>query len=444
VPRTLVLSKTNSELASKIPDAFADLGPWYSLILIIIYEYLRRDTSSWFPYLQLLPTTFDTLMFWTPDELAQLHGSAVVNKVGKESAEENWANTILPIMLSHEQLFPLPASNPSDRRRRLLELAHMAGSMIMAYAFDIGEDDSGKSGQDADVDGESDLTEDDEENPAKGMVPFADMLNADANRNNARLFHENDLLIMKAAQDIKAGEEIFNDYGPLPRSDLLRMYGYITDNYYAFDVVEISVDVLENVAASSGTSRSYLTKKVGLCDKDSEKILTGSQREELESLGFIDDAVLIGRPEPGLKLQEILPTDLRMLVTAFCQPNERFNPSKLSNHIKESGLAISEASLILTSITNRLSDYKTSLQEDAEILEGLAKGENLQVPEGLSHNRYGMAVKVRRGEKEILHEVLQLTQNFVAEQTRHIAGDSAKRKRNECETATSNKKPMRK
>jgi N-lysine methyltransferase SETD6 len=263
VPQSLVLHKSNSELYSIIPDSFDDLGPWDALIIVLIYECLRQDTSPWFPYLQLLPTTFDTLMFWTPEELSELRGSAVVDKIGKQSAEETWNSTILPIMLDDGELFPLSTTNRKDRERRLLELAHIAGSMIMAYAFDIGEDDDVKVDEDIADSGDSDLTEVDEDNPVKGMVPYADMLNADAHRNNACLSHEDGFLIMKATKAIKAGDEVFNDYGPLPRSDLLRMYGYITDNYSVFDVVEISAGLLESAAVTSGMNPSSLAEKVG-------------------------------------------------------------------------------------------------------------------------------------------------------------------------------------
>lgn len=44
---------------------------------------------------------------------------------------------------------------------------------------------------------------------------------------------------MRALQPIAKGEEVLNDYGPLPRSDLLRRYGYITPEYAQYDVVEI-------------------------------------------------------------------------------------------------------------------------------------------------------------------------------------------------------------
>jgi N-lysine methyltransferase SETD6 len=113
-------------------------------------------------------------MFWTPSELEELQGSAVKNKIGKAAAEEKWKTTIVPFMQRHPEVFPVDAFN-SDIK--LLELAHMAGSLIMAYAFDIGEDGNGQEGEDG-------FIEDDEADPHKALVPFADMLNADADQNN--------------------------------------------------------------------------------------------------------------------------------------------------------------------------------------------------------------------------------------------------------------------
>lgn len=49
---------------------------------------------------------------------------------------------------------------------------------------------------------------------------------------------------MKAIKPIAAGEEIFNDYGEIPRADLLRRYGYVTDNYAPYDVMELSLSKL--------------------------------------------------------------------------------------------------------------------------------------------------------------------------------------------------------
>lgn len=72
----------------------------------------------------------------------------------------------------------------------------------------------------------------------------------------ARLFSEADNLVMKTTRAIKKGEQIFNDYGALPRSDVLRRYGYITPGYAQYDVVEIShravVDVVQEYRTLSG------------------------------------------------------------------------------------------------------------------------------------------------------------------------------------------------
>ena len=53
---------------------------------------------------------------------------------------------------------------------------------------------------------------------------------------------------MLSIKPIVKGEEIFNDYGDMPRSDLLRRYGYITENHQTHDVVEIKTeDIIEAV-----------------------------------------------------------------------------------------------------------------------------------------------------------------------------------------------------
>ena len=57
-------------------------------------------------------------------------------------------------------------------------------------------------------------------------------------------------MAMVALKPIKNGEEIFNDYGSLPRSDLLRRYGYVTDRYKKWDVVEISIASISSSCAT--------------------------------------------------------------------------------------------------------------------------------------------------------------------------------------------------
>lgn len=154
----------------------------------------------------------------------------------------------------------------------------------------------------------------------------------------------------------------------------------------------------------------------------------------------MDDAFVIARPKPGSKLQDLISEELRTLITAFCRPIEKFDPLKLSKDVKESGLTLSEASLLLISITNRLGEYDLSLQADSDIVRRLQDQPDFQLPERVSRKRFKMAVQVRKAEKEILHQYLQLIQTFLAQQTLQGVEDSAKRKRHENDTAAVNKK----
>ena len=72
-------------------------------------------------------------------------------------------------------------------------------------------------------------------------------------------------MTMTAIDRIKAGEQIFNDFGDLPRSDLLRRYGYITDNYKKWDVVEIPLSLVCDAAAKyNPMSEEQKAKRVSM------------------------------------------------------------------------------------------------------------------------------------------------------------------------------------
>lgn len=155
-------------------------------MLVMLYEYLQGPQYKWAPYFRVLPTRFDTLMFWSEAELRELQASAIVDKIGKQGAEESILESIAPIVRANPALFPpingLASFDGDTGSAALLELAHMMGSLIMAYAFDIekAEDDD----EDPENPDDSYMTDDEEEQLPKGMVPLADLLNADADRNN--------------------------------------------------------------------------------------------------------------------------------------------------------------------------------------------------------------------------------------------------------------------
>ena len=79
-------------------------------------------------------------------------------------------------------------------------------------------------------------------------------------------------MAMVALHTIHPGQQLFNDFGQLPRSDLLRRYGYITDRYKRWDVVEISLETVTNgIALYNKTSHNEVETRVSgqklLCRK---------------------------------------------------------------------------------------------------------------------------------------------------------------------------------
>lgn len=190
IPRGLVLSVQNSKLKDLLPVDLEQLGPWMSLIPVMMYEYLLGEQSAWAPYFKVLPKSFDTLMFWSPSELQELQGSAIVSKIGKQDAEEAIMEMIAPVVRANPSLFPpvegLASWNGEEGAQALLGLAHIMGSLIMAYAFDIEKVEDEEDEDNDEEDGY--MTDDEQDQSSKGMVPLADILNADADRNNVRAF----------------------------------------------------------------------------------------------------------------------------------------------------------------------------------------------------------------------------------------------------------------
>jgi SET domain-containing protein 6 len=150
----------------------------------MLYEYLQGEASKWKPYMDVLPQTFDTPIFWTTAELGELQGTCLTTeKVGKQQSDEMLRTLIVPIVLQNPGVF-YPEGAESLGEEELLSLAHRMGSTIMAYAFDL--EGEGEQEQDEEEEG---WVEDREGKTLMGMVPMADILNANAEFNVRHSLH---------------------------------------------------------------------------------------------------------------------------------------------------------------------------------------------------------------------------------------------------------------
>lgn len=192
IPRKAILNVETSDLPRKLPavfnaenvdstDGVEELGldSWSALILILIYEFLQGERSFWYPYFMVLPSTFETPMFWTDDDIETLQGSVMRDRIGKDDAESMFRANVLCHIRENSDLFPSSA-NMDDSE--LILLAHRMGSTVMAYAFDL-------ENEEEEEDEEDGWVEDKEGKSMMGMVPMADILNADAEFNVRMLSH---------------------------------------------------------------------------------------------------------------------------------------------------------------------------------------------------------------------------------------------------------------
>ena len=126
IPHSLVLSTGNSDLQKYIFEDLNEIEPWLSLVLVMIYESGKGESSRWSPYWKVLPPEFNTLMYWSDVELAELQGSSVVSKIGKAAADEAFVKTLLPLVRKYADLFGIYAADfkALDSKDLFLPIAH--------------------------------------------------------------------------------------------------------------------------------------------------------------------------------------------------------------------------------------------------------------------------------------------------------------------------------
>ncbi|OLL23179.1 Ribosomal lysine N-methyltransferase 4 [Neolecta irregularis DAH-3] len=345
IPKTSLLTVENSDL-SKFIEGVKELGPWLGEILTLMFEN-QREESRWRAYLDILPKTLDTPMFWLDCELEHLQGTDVLSKIGKDDAEQSFNDILLPIITSHPELF--------DSSKCTLSEFHRCGSLILACSFDL---ESPIQGPDAE----------DEQEPPKGMVPLADLLNANTELNNGRLFHEEISLDMKALKPILKGEQIFNTYGDLPNSDLLRKYGYV-QNDNVNDTVEIPGDMIINLC--------------GEVEMKEKKI------EYLLDEGILDDSIEIDING--------IPDELVVIISTLLLPEKEFLRHMKAGKVPQGRKDVEMKMLVRNLLEKRLCAYMTSETMDEELM---------VYGTGLSY-RERMAVIVRLGEKKLLKAAIE-------------------------------------
>lgn len=392
-----------------------------------------RGRQDWGFYFNILPKQFETPMFWSEDDLGELKGTSIPNKIGKEEATKDYLEKVRPYIWERASIFfgSLEGSAPLDDlidEHYSLENFHITGSRILSRSFHVKDAKEGILGEEgkeyddremrSDEEDESDQDDSDDEEKEDietvSMVPMADMLNARSGCDNAHLFYKPDRLEMRAIEKIEKGGIIWNTYGDPPSSDLLRRYGYV-DLGNAADIVEINV----------GDLVSACLKLEGLQGDQARQAALMQRVQWACSLG-LDEDIALAYPFPpscdpphgpviasptSKELKEAaisLPDELLLLARTLCLsdasfskvkerdklPNPRVDAVEEHSHAGKDKMGVAE--LLHQALEERKMAYPSSIEQDEAMLYG---DERTQL---LTNRRN--ALVVRLSEKRILVE----------------------------------------
>ncbi|KAF9318934.1 hypothetical protein BGZ91_005052 [Linnemannia elongata] len=310
---------------------------------------------------------FSTPMFWSAEELKELAGTGVIDKIGREEAESIFKEKLWPLISAHPDLFPM--TEQQDKEAGFLNVFHRMGSLIMAYAF---HDTLPDKDEDEDMDSDDEGDEEEEEKVNVSMVPMADMLNHKTGHNNARLFHEKDCLRMVAIKPIKNGQQIYNTYGELCNADLLRKYGFV------------DVPNPNNIAEISGES------VVAKCTAADDNGKDEKVEFLLEQDGLEDFFIL----EAGGEIPEELIGCAKILM----MPIDEFKTTVIEGKkLPNTKLTVEVQKVLRELLEVKLAEYPSSAKEDKALLKQAT---------GIIPERTRNAIVVRSGEREIVQSVL--------------------------------------
>ncbi|KAF3318027.1 hypothetical protein TWF173_008768 [Orbilia oligospora] len=347
-----------------------------------MYEASKPD-SQWRSYFDSMPTEFDTLMYWSQDELKELEGSAVLNKIGKEEAEAMYLEEIKTFVDANGDVFGGVDVS--------LEAFHKAGSWIMAFSSDFE-----KPGHTRDEDAMDDDDDDeyDSLDTDKVLVPFGNLIQIDCNLANCEFLPSEGSVSLVSTRDISTGTALYSDPGPVPRSDLLRRVGRYPQSSTQHDVIEIDSTLLISVAGknlSDSTRDSRIERLV------EEELLEDSY--DIEADGGISSEILI-------------------VIQTFSVDDETFRSYATEEKFPKAKKDARTRDVILEVIQKRMEGFATSREEDIAILGN--SGEALG-------RRNKMAVEVRLGEKEILRKMEEVVRSWA--DTTESQSRSAKRQK---------------
>ncbi|WVO13500.1 hypothetical protein L204_101121 [Cryptococcus depauperatus] len=423
IPDDLILSPFSSDLKNRLSRMEWNhlAHGWAQLILVMMWETIKGPKSRWSAYLANMPQNFDTPMFWSEDEKTGLSGTDIELRIGKEEAELEYKNTVLPIIQAHTELFPI------DSPHTTIEAFHIQGSRILSRSFTVPTSHFGSKS--------SNEGSDDEEDDVAVMIPFADMLNAACGKDNAHLFmdelspqHSAKGVSMRTTKIVEKSKQIFNTYDSPPNSELLRKYGHVdvlplpSPLLALLEPSEIDIWPYGNPADEVLLPGDLIVNCVAKeLDDKADESWEGDVQERID--WWLEEGQDDVFP---LSLSPSLDTNLISFIRLLLYDNE-WQKAKKKGKFPRSAVDDTVASILIRAVQQRLGQYKNNIRDNLNSLQtflAMSSQENsLKEPWELPQTRAFCATVVKLGEQRSLHLAAR-----TIPQAKNTNDDSKKRK----------------
>ncbi|XP_078179795.1 rubisco methyltransferase family protein [Carex rostrata] len=356
VPKKLWID-ADSVATSEIGQFCGGLRPWVCIALFLLRERELGDASPWKPYLDVLPSSTDSTIFWSEEELSQIQGTQLLSTtIGvKEYVQSEFAKVEEEIILKNKNLF-LGSITCDDFL--------WAFGILRSRAFSRLRGDN------------------------LALIPFADLINHNPaitsedlawEIKGKGLFGRDQVFSLRAPLLVKSGEQVCIQYDlEKSNAELALDYGFIESN----------------------PNREVYTLTLEISESDP---FYGDKLDIAESNGLGETAyfdIVLGHSLPSqllpyLRLVALGGTDAFLLESIFRNAIWGHLELPLSHENEEAICRV-----VRDACKNALSAYATSVEED----EGLMEIGNLDP-------RMQIAVGVRAGEKKVLQQIDSIFKN---------------------------------
>lgn len=358
VPQEFWMSVAAARAHPEIGPFCTNFRPWVALALFLLFE-KARPSSPWRAYIDILPDTLDSPLFWSDEELAELEGTQLLGSIlgYQQHVENEYSALLAEVITPNPQLF--------DQALFTCEAFLWAFGILRSRAFPP-------------------LTGND-----LALVPLADLVNHGMVMNvdgpswvkrSSGFFPRRECLTLCAPLAVKEGEQVFMQYGKTKSNGQLALdHGFV-----------------ECSPRNTATRDSFmLTLELSESDRFFGDKIDIAELNGLGSTVYFDLVHEQGIPDnmlPFLRLIALSGPDAFLLEALFRDSVWEHVQSPVSKENEEASCRA-----ILDGCRSALAGYPTTMDEDLNLLKVGQIGSKLE-----------MAVAIRLGEKKVLEE-LQLS-----------------------------------